>query len=76
MTDDVAAALERVRALVETYRGTCLWYLRPDYAPQTIAEALQVLSAIERNGDVTAFREAATLRQWLSLRSNAPSAAS
>ena len=67
--------LERVRALVDEYRATCLWFLRADYYPQTPQEACQVLEAIERHGNVEAFKKAAELRQWLSRNSSAPSAA-
>jgi hypothetical protein len=73
MTDDTPA-MERVRNLVDEYRVECLWFLRPDYYPQTEAEACSVLSKIEQYGNVTAFRKAAKLRQWLSPNSSAKSA--
>ena len=57
--------MQRVNALVDEYRGRCLWFLRADFYPQTPEEALRVLGYIERHGDVTAFQKAATLRQWL-----------
>lgn len=63
----------RVAALVDEYRGRCLWFLRPDYYPETREEQLRVLQQIERNGDLAAFRKAAAMRQWLSRPSSAPS---
>jgi hypothetical protein len=66
--------MRNVCALVDEYRATCLWFLREDYYPQTPEEACRVLDQIERHGDVTAFRKAAELRQWLSRNSSAPSA--
>lgn len=71
---DLEATLRRVRALVDRTRSQCLWYLREDYYPATRDEALRVLSAIERHGDLAAFREAGELRRWLSPRSNSRSA--
>jgi hypothetical protein len=75
MSEDVASVMASVHALVDEYRARCLWYLREDYYPKTPAEACRVLEAIERHGDVAAFRKAAALRRWLSRNSNAPSAA-
>lgn len=63
---DVQEVLDEVRDLMDEVRATCLWYLREDYYPQTPAEALRVLKAIERGGDVATFKRAARLRQWLS----------
>jgi hypothetical protein len=71
---DQQTPMGKVRALVDEYRATCLWFLRQDYYPQTPEEACRVLEQIERHGDVAAFRKAAELRQWLSRNSNAPSA--
>lgn len=71
---DQQIQMREVCALVDEYRATCLWSLRPDYYPQTPEEACRVLEQIERHGDVAAFRKAAGLRQWLSRNSSAPSA--
>jgi hypothetical protein len=73
MTTDEAVAMGRVRSLADEYRRTCLWFLREDYYPQTVAEALRILDQIERYGDLAAFRKAAELRQWLSRISSEPS---
>lgn len=70
---EAAAAL---RELVDEYRSRCLWFLRPDYQPATLAEAERVLDAIERHGDREAFRRAARIRPWLSAPSSATSAGS
>lgn len=67
--------MESVNALVDEYRTRCLWFLREDYYPQTLADASRVLDYIERHGDKEAFQKAATLRQWLLQNSNAQSAA-
>jgi hypothetical protein len=63
-----------INALVDEYRGQCLWFLRADYYPETREEQLRTLNYIERHGDLEAFRKAASIRQWLSPNSNAPSA--
>ena len=67
---DADAAL---RSLVDEYRDRCLWFLRPDYYPATIAEAERVLDAIQRHGDRDGFRRAEKVRQWLSQPSSATS---
>lgn len=72
---DPALSLRRVRELVDRHRVTCLWYLRPDYQPETVAEALRVLDAIATNGDLKAYQEAEEVRRWLSRGSSSPSAA-
>jgi hypothetical protein len=75
MSSETEAVMRRVHQLVDTYRSRCLWYLREDYYPKDPAEACKVLEAIERNGDVAAFRNAAELRQWLLHNTNASSVA-
>jgi uncharacterized protein (DUF3820 family) len=65
-----------LRELVDEYRSRCLWFLRRDYYPGTVAEALRVLDAIERHGDRDAFRRSARIRLWLSPPSSAKSAGS
>jgi hypothetical protein len=65
-----------LRELVDEYRGRCLWFLRRDYYPATVAEARRVLDAIERHGDRDGFRRAARIRQWLSPPSSATSVGS
>jgi hypothetical protein len=65
-----------LKALVDDYRDRCLWFLARDYYPSTTAEALRVLDAIQRHGDLEAFRRAGELRRWLSPPSSATSAAS
>jgi len=73
---DGKAATEAVNRLVDEYRVRCLWFLRPDYYPSTLEEQLQTLGYIERHGDREAFRQAATLKRWLSPDSSVPSAGS
>ena len=64
---------ERLRPLVDEYRGRCLWFLREDYYPVSVAQALRVLGYIERHGDRKAFQKAAEVRKWLLQSSNEPS---
>lgn len=73
MPPNLDQILLRLREFVDEVRPTCLWYLAEDYYPQTTAEALRVVDAIERHGDLQAFRRAAQFRAWLSPRSSAPS---
>ena len=65
MNEDEKTVMQSVNALVDAYRTRFLWFLREDYYPQTPTDALRILEYIERHGDVSAFRKAATLPQWL-----------
>jgi hypothetical protein len=69
---DAAAFLR----FVDEYRARCLWFLRPDYYPETPSEHAEVLRLIERHGDRHAFRQVARFRQWLSPSSSETSAVS
>jgi hypothetical protein len=69
-------AFEALRALVDEQRDRCLWFLRRDFYPRTVAEALRVLDAIERYGDRAAFQAVARIRPWLSPSSRDESAGS
>ena len=71
---DSRTLLAEACRLVEEYRATCLWFLREDYLPETLDEVPAVLGAIERNGDLTAYRRAGEIRRWLSPGSSARSA--
>ena len=73
MVPDLDHALASLRKLVDEVRSTCLWYYREDYYPETADEAVTVLDAIERHGDLATFRRAAEIRAWLSRPSSAPS---
>jgi transposase InsO family protein len=54
------------RQFVDRHRAQCLWFLRPDYYPDTRAARIAVLRLIEKHGDSRAFQEAARYRQWRS----------
>ena len=68
--------LTDLNELMTAYRTRCLWHLREDYAPSTPTEIFRVLEAIEAGADREGYLKARRLRQWLSLHSSAPSAAS
>lgn len=74
MDKKLSEKMAEVNMLADEYRVRCLWFLREDYYPATTAEACRVLQYIERNGDTTAFRRAATLRQRLLQNSSEASA--
>ena len=61
---------------MDEYRERCLWFLRPDYYPESPEEAEQVLHYLELYGDLEAFKRAAWVRPWLLPRSSAASAGS
>jgi len=70
------AARDPLRAIVDQYRGRCLWFLRPGYYPESLEEALRVLESIQRHGDREAFQRAGEVRRWLSQGTSAKSAGS
>jgi len=70
------AAQDPLKAIVDQYRGRCLWFLRPGYYPETLEEALRVLDSIQRHGDREAFQRAGEVRRWLSQVTSAKSAGS
>ena len=74
MNLDAPTVMLNVRTLTDDYRQRCLWFLRDDYYPVTLADALRMLRYIERYGDVAAFRKVAPLKQWLLQHSNERSA--
>lgn len=61
---------------MDQYRARCLWFLREDYYPQTLAQREDVLRRIEQHGDRDAFLRVAQFRIWLSQRSSETSAGS
>ena len=65
-----------VNRLVDEYRDRCLWFLRRDFYPESLAAALRVLRDIEQHGDRTAYQRAAEVRQWLSRNSSEGSSVS
>ncbi len=76
MEPELDAVLREVRALVDAYRRSCLWFLREDYYPATEAQAARTLAYIEKYGDREAYRKAQRVRSWLSRRSSETSASS
>jgi hypothetical protein len=65
---------DRFRHLVDDYRARCLWFLREDYYPTTVAERERVLRLIEQHGDLQALQQVAEIRAWLSQSSSDTSA--
>jgi len=65
--------LEAVHRLVERNRLQCLWFMKEDYLPRSVAEADRALAEIELHGDLAAWAEARELRAWLSRTTSAAS---
>jgi len=57
--------------LITKYKDSCLWFLREDFIPGTVKEALSVLNSIERYGDREAFIEVKRIKIWLLQNFNA-----
>jgi len=73
---DRARIVDEIDRLIDEYRLRCLWFMKPGYYPRTDDQRIRILLSIERHGDLTAFRRAATLRQWRSQPSSDASAGS
>ena len=56
---------EEFRSVARDYRQTCLWFANDAYHPQDEVQLEQVLSAIESNGDLAAFKRVGRIRKWL-----------
>jgi len=54
-----------IHKLVEEYRDRCLWFLRPDYWPDSREHVLRTLDLIERYGDRAGYKRAEEIRTWL-----------
>jgi len=67
---------DTLRALVDEYRGRCLWFLAPGYYPESASERLRVLDSIQRHGDLAAFKRAGEVKRWVLAHSSAASAGS
>lgn len=57
---------EDFRSVVSDYRQTCLWFANDAFHPQDEIQLEQILSAIESNGDMDAFKRVGRIRKWLS----------
>jgi hypothetical protein len=66
----------RFERLMEANRLRCLWFLGVGYRPTDRAGMLAVLDAIEKRGDLQSFKEARSLRVWLSQSSSDESSGS
>jgi hypothetical protein len=75
-TANQSISLVEIDRFIEQHRLRCLWFLRQDYRPGTVAERLQALERISRCADNDAFRRAAEFRQWLLQTSSGGSAGS
>lgn len=74
MPQDIKTAMQEVRTLMDEYRAESLWYMRKDYYPESVQDAIQILNAIENHSDLAGFKRAAALRRWLLQHSSAISA--
>lgn len=56
---------EQMRSLVEDYRAMCFWNFSEDFMPSTREQVILALDAVERYGDLNAYRRAGEIRKWL-----------
>jgi len=56
---------DQMRSLVEDYRTMCFWNFPEDFMPATREEVVFALDAVERYGDLNAYRRAGEIREWL-----------
>jgi len=53
-------------SVVDDYKDDCLWFSSECYHPHTGVQLEQILTSIERNGDVNAYKRVGRIRKWLS----------
>ena len=53
-------------SVVDDYKDVCLWFSPECYHPQTGVQLEQILTSIERNGDLNAYKRVGRIRKWLS----------
>ena len=53
------------QSVVEDYRGMCLWFAGDVLHPKNRVQLELVLSSIEANGDVAAYKRVGRIRRWL-----------
>ena len=53
-------------SIVDDYKGMCLWFSPECYHPHTGVQLEQILTSIERNGDLNAYKRVGRIRKWLS----------
>ena len=65
MTIEEITKTDEFRSLVEEYRGMCLWFADDVLHPKSRVQMEQVLSSIEANGDMSAYKRVGRIRRWL-----------
>ena len=65
MTVEEIVQTPQFRSVVEDYRDTCLWFANDPGHPVGALQLEQVLTEIEKNGDMAAFKRVGEIRQWL-----------
>ena len=65
MTIEDIVRSQEYRSVVEDYRDTCLWFANDVSNPKNRLQLEQILSSIEANGDMAAYKRAGRIRQWL-----------
>ena len=53
-------------SVVDDYKDVCLWFSPECYHPHTDVQLEQILTSIERNGDLKAYKRVVRIRKWLS----------
>ena len=65
MTVEEIAKSDEFRSVVEDYRDSCLWFAGDALHPKDSVQLECILSSIETNGDLAAYRRVGRIRQWL-----------
>ena len=53
-------------SVVDDYKDVCLWFSPECYHPHTGVQLEQILTSIERSGDLNAYKRVGRIRKWLS----------
>jgi hypothetical protein len=65
MTVEEIVQTPEFQSVVRDYRTTCLWFANKPESPVNELQLEQVLTEIEKNGDMEAFKRVGRIRKWL-----------
>ena len=66
MTTQEIIQTQEFQSVVNDYRETCLWFMNGELTPGNDIQLEQILTSIERNGYLAAFKRIGRIRKWLS----------
>ena len=63
--EDIISSVE-CKAIVDDYRTMCFWSMDEGFFPKNERQLVLIAENLERYGDMSAYRKAGKIREWLS----------